>query len=79
MSRGVRPLLAQLFRWFAETDRRLLTPQDVYPVYLSLAKEAGVELDTFPTVPRPALPPVESIEGARSFWCPSPSSRSVAP
>jgi aspartate/methionine/tyrosine aminotransferase len=57
-STGVRPLLAQLFRHFAEVGRRLLAPQDVYPVYLELAKAAGVELGTFPTVPHPALPPV---------------------
>jgi hypothetical protein len=59
LSTGVRPLLAQLFRSFAEAGRRLLAPQDVYPVYLSLAKDAGVELDTFPTVPHPALPLID--------------------
>ena len=72
VSRGVRPLLAQLFRWFAETDRRLLTPQDVYPVYLSLAKEAGVELDTFPTVPRPALPPIDVDRRREVLLVPEP-------
>jgi histidinol-phosphate/aromatic aminotransferase/cobyric acid decarboxylase-like protein len=58
LSTGVRRLLAQLFRSFAEAGRRLLAPQDVYPIYLELAKAAGVELGTFPTVPNPALPPV---------------------
>jgi hypothetical protein len=58
LSTGVRPLLAQLFGSFAESGRRVLAPEDVYPVYLQLAKEAGVALSTFPTVPHPALPPI---------------------
>lgn len=72
LSTGVRPFLAQLFRAFAGTDRRLLAPQDVYPVYLSLAKEAGVELRTFPTVPRPALPLIDVNRRREVLLVPEP-------
>jgi aspartate/methionine/tyrosine aminotransferase len=72
LSTGVRPLLAQLFRSFAEADRRLLAPRDVYPVYLSLANEAGVELRTFPTVPRPALPPLDVDRRGEVLLVPEP-------
>jgi hypothetical protein len=72
LSTGVRPLLAQLFRWFAEADRRLLAPQDVYPVYLSLAKGAGVDLRTFPTVPHPALTPIDVDRRREVLLLPDP-------
>jgi histidinol-phosphate/aromatic aminotransferase/cobyric acid decarboxylase-like protein len=72
LSTGVRPLLAQLFRSFADAGRRLLAPQDVYPVYLALANEAGVELDTFPTVPHPALPLIDVDRRREVLLVPEP-------
>lgn len=72
MSTGVRPLLAQLFGSFAATGRRLLAPQDVYPVYLELAREAHVQLRTFPTVPRPELPPLGGSPKGEALLVPEP-------
>jgi hypothetical protein len=72
LSTGVRPLLAQLLPLFARAGRRLLAPQDVYPVYLELAADAGVALGTFPTVPRPALPPIGGGRGREALLVPEP-------
>jgi len=73
LSSGVRPLLAQLFASFARDGRRLLAPEDVYPVYLELARKAGVATRTFPTVPRPALPlPVPAGRGREALLVPEP-------
>jgi hypothetical protein len=72
LSSGVRPLLAQLFASFARDSRRLLAPEDVYPVYLELAAKAGVVTRTFPTVPRPALPPVGLGPGRDALLLPEP-------
>jgi histidinol-phosphate/aromatic aminotransferase/cobyric acid decarboxylase-like protein len=72
MSTGVRPLLTQLFGVLAAAGRRLLAPQDVYPVYLDLAREARVALSTFPTVPHPVLPPIGGDRKGDALLLPEP-------
>ena len=72
LSTGVRRLLARLFESLARAGRRLIAPQDVYPVYLDLAGQAGVGLSTFPTVPRPALPPIGVGRGREALLLPEP-------
>jgi histidinol-phosphate/aromatic aminotransferase/cobyric acid decarboxylase-like protein len=72
MSTGVRPLLARLFASFARDGRRLRAPEDVYPVYLELAGQAGVALSTFPTVPQPSLPAGEVGRGSEALLLPEP-------
>ena len=72
VSTGVRLLLARLFASFARDGRRLLAPEDVYPVYLELAGQAGVPLSTFPTVPQPSLPTSEVGRGREVLLLPEP-------
>jgi len=72
LSTGVRPMLARLFASFARDGRRLLAPEDVYPVYLELAGRAGVTLNTFPTVPQPRLPEVGVARGPEGLLLPEP-------
>jgi len=72
VSTGVRPLLARLFASFARDGRRLLAPEDVYPVYLELAGQAGVAMSTFPTVPQPSLPAVGVSRGPEALLLPEP-------
>jgi hypothetical protein len=72
LSTGVRPLLARLFAVFARGGRRLLAPQDVYPVYLELAGQSGLALTTFPTVPRPELPAIGVGRGREVLLVPEP-------
>ncbi len=72
LSTGVRPLLGRLFERFAGGGRQVFAPQDVYPVYLDLARQAGVALSIFPTVPRPALPPVGVGGGRQALLMPEP-------
>jgi hypothetical protein len=72
LATGVRPLLAGLFASFAREGRRLVAPEDVYPVYLELAGQAGVTLTTFPTVPQPSLPEVGGVRGPEALLLPEP-------
>jgi aspartate/methionine/tyrosine aminotransferase len=72
VSTGVRPLLARLFASFAREGRRLLAPEDVYPVYLELAGQAGVALSTFPTVPQPSLAVLGVSRGREALLVPEP-------
>src|SRR5262245_18603084 len=72
LTTGVRPLLARLFASFARDGRRLLAPEDVYPVYIELAGHAGVTLSTFPTVPQPSLPEVGVDRGPEVLLLPEP-------
>jgi histidinol-phosphate/aromatic aminotransferase/cobyric acid decarboxylase-like protein len=51
ISQGVRHSLRLLFRVYASKRRRALIPQDVYPVYGSIATEEGLDHDLFATVP----------------------------
>jgi histidinol-phosphate/aromatic aminotransferase/cobyric acid decarboxylase-like protein len=72
LSTGVRPLLARLFAALARDGRSLCAPEDVYPVYLELARAAGLAVDLFPTVPAPALPPVAATGGREVLLIPEP-------
>jgi hypothetical protein len=65
-------MLARLFASFARAGRRLLAPEDVYPVYLELAGHAGVILSTFPTIPQPSLPEVGVNRGREALLLPEP-------
>ncbi|UUU20480.1 aminotransferase class I/II-fold pyridoxal phosphate-dependent enzyme [Streptomyces sp. DSM 40750] len=54
--RGVRHGLGVVFHRLRAVDARLWLPSDVYPVYFELARAAGVEPLSYPTLPAPALP-----------------------
>ncbi|MEU5274971.1 aminotransferase class I/II-fold pyridoxal phosphate-dependent enzyme [Streptomyces asoensis] len=54
--RGVRHGLAVVFRQLSDGQARLWLPGDVYPVYFELARAAGLEPASYPTLPAPALP-----------------------
>ncbi|MBU8899218.1 hypothetical protein DRW03_04275 [Corallococcus sp. H22C18031201] len=60
VSHGVRRSLRALFGWLASRNARVGVPDDVYPVYLRLAEEAGVEVLRFSA--REGLPPLEQCE-----------------
>ncbi|ULR48044.1 aminotransferase class I/II-fold pyridoxal phosphate-dependent enzyme [Streptomyces deccanensis] len=55
--RGVRHGLGVVFRRLRTVRARLWLPSDVYPVYFDLARAAGLEPASYPTLPAPALPP----------------------
>lgn len=48
VSQGVRQSLLALFTHYAEAGKRVLLPSDVYPVYLDLARQAGVDWAGYP-------------------------------
>ena len=54
--RGVRHALALIFQELARDDATLWIPGDVYPVYLELARDAGIEPRSFVTLPEPKIP-----------------------
>ncbi|MGQ4361666.1 aminotransferase class I/II-fold pyridoxal phosphate-dependent enzyme [Streptomyces sp. SAS_272] len=54
--RGVRHGLSVVFRRLHAVQARLWLPSDVYPVYFELARAAGLEPASYPTLPAPALP-----------------------
>ncbi|MEU1193445.1 aminotransferase class I/II-fold pyridoxal phosphate-dependent enzyme [Streptomyces sp. NPDC005859] len=54
--RGVRHGLSTIFRRLHGVQARLWLPSDVYPVYFELARAAGLEPASYPTLPAPALP-----------------------
>lgn len=56
VSCGVRHSLALLFQHYATEDAQLWLPEDNYPVYGELARAAGLEPRTFPTLPEPHWP-----------------------
>lgn len=45
-----------VFHWLHGVQGRLWLPGDVYPVYFELARAAGLEPASYPTLPAPALP-----------------------
>ncbi|MFT3713311.1 MAG: aminotransferase class I/II-fold pyridoxal phosphate-dependent enzyme [Archangium sp.] len=53
VSHGVRRSLKALFAVFAREGLRVGVPSDVYPVYLQLAAEAGLQPRTFEGAPQP--------------------------
>lgn len=56
VSRGVRHALALIFQELARSNATIWIPGDVYPVYLELARAAGVEPRLFTTLPEPKIP-----------------------
>ncbi|RAG85658.1 aspartate aminotransferase [Streptacidiphilus pinicola] len=56
VSRGVRHGLGVVFHWLRAVQARLWLPSDVYPVYFELARAAGLEPASYPTLPAPILP-----------------------
>ncbi|MFI6155319.1 aminotransferase class I/II-fold pyridoxal phosphate-dependent enzyme [Kitasatospora sp. NPDC051170] len=56
VSRGVRHGLDVVFRHLRLKQARVWLPADVYPVYFELAREAGLEPESYPTLPAPAWP-----------------------
>ncbi|NTX17038.1 hypothetical protein HUA76_40320 [Myxococcus sp. CA056] len=60
VSHGVRRSLRALFGWLASRNARVGVPADVYPVYLQLAGEAGVEVVPFSA--REGLPELEACD-----------------
>lgn len=56
VSRGVRHGLGVVFHRLRAVQARLWLPGDVYPVYFELARAAGLEPASYPTLPAPALP-----------------------
>jgi aspartate/methionine/tyrosine aminotransferase len=54
--RGIRHALALIFHELARGDAKLWIPGDVYPVYLELARAAGLEPRLFATLPAPGIP-----------------------
>ncbi|MBK3624312.1 aminotransferase class I/II-fold pyridoxal phosphate-dependent enzyme [Streptomyces asoensis] len=54
--RGVRHGLTVVFRQLHADKARLWLPGDVYPVYFELARAAGLEPASYPTLPVPVLP-----------------------
>lgn len=51
---GVRQILTTFFNQWAKDGTKVLIPNDIYPVYLSLADKAGLAYGTFAT--HPTLP-----------------------
>jgi aspartate/methionine/tyrosine aminotransferase len=56
VSGGVRDSLTLLFGWLATRNALLWLPEDNYPVYNELARQGGLTVMTFPTLPEPLLP-----------------------
>ncbi|RKE22827.1 aminotransferase class I/II-fold pyridoxal phosphate-dependent enzyme [Streptomyces sp. TLI_171] len=56
VSRGVRHGLSLMFGQLHAEKARLWIPSDVYPVYAELARAAGLNPGTYPTLPAPVLP-----------------------
>jgi aspartate/methionine/tyrosine aminotransferase len=56
VSRGVRHALTLIFQELARCGAILWIPGDVYPVYLELARAAGIEPRLFTTLPEPKIP-----------------------
>jgi len=56
---GVRHALELIFKILAaEGDATIRLPQDIYPVYGELARQAGLAPSTYATLPVPLLPPI---------------------
>lgn len=61
--RGVRHALQLIFRRLAAEGASLWLPQDVYPVYWSIAQSAGIDPQPFATLPAPSFPAAGSVDG----------------
>jgi aspartate/methionine/tyrosine aminotransferase len=72
ISRGVRHALALIFQELTRDDATLWIPGDVYPVYLELARNAGIKLRTFVTLPEPRIPATHSNGSAEYLLITNP-------
>lgn len=51
LGKGVRHIVADLFKAYSSKGYQVLSPNDVYPVYQKLASDAGLEIIGFNTIP----------------------------
>jgi hypothetical protein len=72
LGRGVRGLLDPLFRRFAFEGRLLHAPQDLSPAFLAMARAAGLEVQTFSTVPAPQFPLAPATGRPEALFFPAP-------
>jgi histidinol-phosphate/aromatic aminotransferase/cobyric acid decarboxylase-like protein len=72
VGRGVRDLLGAVYRQLAAEGYRLHVPEDVYPVYVRMAEQAGVTHRPFATVPRPQLPAEPPTDAPEALLLPNP-------
>jgi aspartate/methionine/tyrosine aminotransferase len=70
--RGVRHALTLIFQELATADATLWVPDDVYPVYLELARAAGIEPRRFVTLPKPEIPATGAKGGAEYLLIANP-------
>ncbi|MBP5872008.1 aminotransferase class I/II-fold pyridoxal phosphate-dependent enzyme [Streptomyces scabiei] len=73
VSRGVRHGLGVVFPWLRAARGRLWLPGDVYPVYFELARAAGLEPASYPTLPAPALPRAPAVDRPEYLLLANPS------
>ncbi|MFI1510345.1 aminotransferase class I/II-fold pyridoxal phosphate-dependent enzyme [Streptomyces sp. NPDC020597] len=71
--RGVRHGLGVVFQRLHAAQARLWLPGDVYPVYFELARAAGLEPGSYPTLPTPALPSSPADDRAEYLLLANPS------
>ncbi|MGW1268733.1 aminotransferase class I/II-fold pyridoxal phosphate-dependent enzyme [Streptomyces sp. NPDC002491] len=71
--RGVRHGLSVVFQRLHAVQARLWLPGDVYPVYFELARAAGLEPASYPTLPAPVLPSSSADDRAEYLLLANPS------
>ena len=67
VSGGVRHALSLIFPHLSKSGALLWLPEDVYPVYLELARQAEIEPRLFPTLPKPVLPQDTPLVGTAEY------------
>jgi len=70
--RGVRHALSLIFQELARADAALWVPSDVYPVYIELARCAGLEPRVFATLPEPKIPARQANGGVEYLLIANP-------
>jgi aspartate/methionine/tyrosine aminotransferase len=70
--RGVRHALALIFKELSKNRVTIWIPGDVYPVYLEIAKDAGIKPLIFTTLPEPKIPTRLPDEGAEYLLIANP-------
>jgi len=70
--RGVRHALSLIFRELARGNATLWVPCDVYPVYIELARAAGIEPRVFVTLPEPKIPTTHTGGGVEYLLVSNP-------
>lgn len=69
---GVRHALNLIFEELRKVNAALWIPRDVYPVYLEMARAAGLEHRLFETLPAPQLPAARPAGGAEYLLITNP-------